>query len=42
MMSGDNGLSLVSIRLTFVKSESPCVLSVMIFINDSSKVGFCF
>ena len=32
-MSGEKGLSLVSMRLNFVKSDRPCVFSDMIFIN---------
>ena len=32
MMSGERGLSLVSIRLSFVNSVRPCAFKVMIFI----------
>ena len=33
-MSGEKGLSFVSIRLTLVKSVRPCAFSVMIFIKS--------
>ena len=34
MISGEKGLSFVSMRLTLLKSVRPCAFSVMIFIGN--------